>query len=297
MKKISFVIVNYNGEKVIESCLRSVFASENIFFDVIVVDNASQDKSIPHIKALFPKVHYILKESNTGFADGSNTGIRFALDHGADFVFLLNNDASIEKDTLSLLLRYAQEDARGIFSPFIRSSQNSQKVWFSGGKIHWFRMRATHHDSPQGISTPLPTEYLSGCALLIPKRAFFDVGLLDEDYFLYYEDVDWSLRARRAGYSLWVIPQAKAFHSEQSETRNLLKIYFLVLSGMIFFQKNAIGWKRLWWKGYLPLRILKNSLDRFFHLGDPAVTEKVHHAYADFQNNTPLHYYRSLRKK
>lgn len=295
MKKVSVVIVNYHGKGVIEQCLRSVFSSEEVFFDVILVDNNSRDGSLERVKEFFPKVRCLAQQENGGFAKGANTGIQFALEHGADFVFLLNNDAVVEKDCLALLVRYSEENEKGVFSPVVLSTKNPRKVWFCGGKINWLRMRAVHTECPTG-KEPIAVEYLSGCALFIPKRAFFDVGLLDTDYFLYYEDTDWSVRARRSGYDLWVIPQAEAVHQEQSEQRNPLKVYFLVLSGILFFQKNAVGWQRGWCHLFLFLRMAKNTIDRRFHLGDPLVTDNVFHAYADFRNGTPLRHYRALRK-
>ena len=297
MKKVFFVIVNYNGKEVLKECLRSVFVSEKVAFEVVVVDNASKDESLTEAKQLFPKAQYIAHKENKGFAGGSNSGIKFALEHGAEYVFLLNNDAVVEKDTIALLLQYAEKDRKNIFSPLVLSSRNPRKVWFCGGHIDWFRMRALHQKCTKEIKEPTRTEYLSGCALLIPKQAFYEVGLLDEEYFLYYEDADWSVRARQAGYALWVIPGAEVVHTEQSEKRNSLKVYFLVLSGLIFFQKNTSGLIKWWGYGYLFLRVCKNSFDRFFHLGDPLVTNNVSNAYADFRNKTPLRYYRSLRER
>lgn len=296
-KKVFFVIVNYNGKGFVETCLRSVFASEYTSFEVVVVDNASRDGSMTSIKQLFPKVHCLFHSENKGFSGGSNAGIKFALEHGAEYIFLLNNDAVVQENTLSLLMRYAVGEEKGIFSPIILSSKQPRRIWFCGGHIDWLRMRAVHLGCSGKGNKPAIAEYLSGCAILAPKRAFFDVGLLDEEYFLYYEDADWSVRARQAGYSLWVVPQAQVVHAEQSEKRNSLKMYFLVLSGLLFFQKNAFGWWRWWGKAYLFFRVFKNFLDRHLHLGDPYVTNNVYNAYVDFRDNAPLRYYRSLRER
>ncbi len=296
-KKVFFVIVNYNGNGVIETCLRSVFASEYTSFEIVVVDNASHDGSMTVVKQLFPKVHCLFHAENKGFSGGSNAGIKFALEHGAEYVFLLNNDAVVQENTLSLLMRYAAGENKGVFSPIILASQQPRRVWFCGGQIDWPRMRATHSKCADTGEKPVAVEYLSGCAILVPKRAFYDAGLLDEEYFLYYEDADWSVRARQAGYSLWVIPQAQVVHAEQSEKRNSLKVYFLVLSGLLFFQKNASGWLKWWGKTYLFLRVYKNFLDRYLHLGDPRVVNNVYNAYVDFRDKAPLRYYRSLRER
>lgn len=296
-KKVFFVIVNYNGEEVLEDCLRSVFSSEYLNFEVVVVDNASSDASMCIVKKFFPKAHCLFQGENRGFAGGSNVGIRFALEHKAEYIFLLNNDAIIKKDTIAVLARYAKNDPRGVFSPLVLSSENPERVWFCGGHIDWFRMRATHRKNFLVKTERISAEYLSGCALFIPKGAFYEVGLLDEEYFLYYEDADWCFRAREAGYRLWVVTKARVIHTEQSETKNPLKIYFLVLSGILFFHKNAKGYRRWWLSFYLRIRIWKNRLEKTFHLGDSITVHNVYNAYADFRNGTSLHYYRSLRER
>lgn len=297
MKKVFFVVVNYNGKEVIEACLRSIFASQYAGFEVVVVDNASRDGSMTLVKAQFPKVHCIFHETNTGFSGGVNAGIRFALEHGAEYVFLLNNDATVSEETVPILMRYAEKNPKSVFSPIVLSSREPRRVWFSGGNIDWFRMRAVHTEAKELSDTPYGTEYLSGCAMLIPKKAFFEAGLFDEAYFLYYEDADWCVRARSFGYALWIVPSAEVVHGEQSEKRNSLKIYFLVLSGLIFFEKNAFGFWRWWGRLYFFLRICKNETDRRFHWGDPVIVEKVSHAYKDFKNKVPLRYYRALRRE
>lgn len=294
MKRIFVVVVNYNGREVLSHCLRSVFLSEYKETQVVVVDNASKDGSIASVRARFPKAKYIFLEENIGFAGGVNVGIKYALEHGADFVFLLNNDAIVAPDTLSILVRYANQNPRAVFSPYIYQKDN-KNLWFCGGNICFWRMRATHTPC-QNTQTPFETEYLSGCALFIPKKAFFDVGLFDEEYFLYYEDADWSFRARVAGYELWMIPPSRVIHLEQSEKHNPLKTYFLVHSGLLFFEKNAPQWMRLWGKFFLRIRSIKNTFYRYFHFGNPKDVDAVYYAYRDISHHTPLRYYRSLRK-
>lgn len=297
MKTIFAVVLNFNGKGVIEACLRSLFASEDVLLRVVVVDNASRDNSMIRVKELFPRAHCIFNEENVGFAAGVNVGIRYALEHGADFVFLLNNDAVVEKDTLSILFRYAGQHPMAAFSPLIFSSKEKKRIWFCGGEIDWCRMRAQHRACEKLPEAPFLSEYLSGCAFFAPKRAFYDVGLFDDEYFLYYEDADWGVRAGQAGYALWVVPAAHAVHAEQSETENPKKLYFLVLSGVLFFLKNTTGWRYFWYRLFFFLRRCKNWGDRYFHWGDPRVVGQVYNAYRDAKYTLSLHHHCSVWKR
>lgn len=298
MKTIFAVVLNFNGIGVVEKCLHSLFASEGVRLQVVVVDNASKDASMQRVNTLFPKAHGIFNTSNRGFSGGVNVGIRYALEHGADFVFLLNNDAFVDRDTLSVLLRYAEQRPMAVFSPLIFSSDKKDAVWFCGGTIHWWNMRAQHTTCEKISSETLPflSEYLTGCALFIPKRAFYDVGLFDEEYFLYYEDADWSVRAKHAGYDLWVIPAAHAIHLERSNRETLKKLYFLVFSGILFFQKNSQGWKRVWISLFFLARRCKNRVDLWFGRKDQKIVRCVFNAYRDVKHANNLRHHRAIRE-
>lgn len=257
--KIFVIILNFNGKDTISACLHSVFNSHYPNFEVVFVDNDSKDGSFELAKSLFPKIHFIKNNSNIGFGRGNNIGIRFALEKMADYVFLLNNDAVLESNTLFNLVKIAQNKKEiGIFSPIIYSHN---KVWFSGGNIKFGNMKTEH-------STKIPkaeisiSEYVTGCAMLIKKEVFKSIGLFDEDYFLYYEDADFCLRARKNGFKSAVIKSAKVFHDEKSNENLEQKIYWLVLSGLIFFKKNTPLLFKPWVSFYLILRKIKNIFSK-----------------------------------
>jgi hypothetical protein len=279
--KIFAVILNYNGRDTIKMCLDFVFQSDYPNLEVVVVDNNSTDESLELAKKFFSKFHFIKNEKNLGFAAGNNVGIKFALEKMADYVFLLNNDARIEKNTLSELVRKTEERKDiGIASPLIING-NTNEVWFSGGKIKWFSMKAVHNFRPNS-KTPYETEYVSGCAMLIKKEVFRAVALLDEDYFLYYEDADFCLRAKKAGYDSLIVPYSRAFHFEKSELDKSGKIYWLVISGILFFQKNTPVFLKPWMYFYLFLRKFKNILD--LRDKNNEIARIVKKAYDDFKN-------------
>lgn len=277
--KIFVIILNYNGKDTIKSCLDSVFCSDYSNLEVVFVDNNSKDGSLEFAKNIFPKFHFIKNESNLGFSAGNNMGIRFALEKMADYVFLLNNDATLEKDTLSKLIRSAENSKAGIFSPIIFNGNG--KIWFSGGKIIWTKMRAIHINKKPNKKNSYPTQYVTGCAMLIKKEVFKKIGLLSEDYFLYYEDADFCLRAKKEGFDSIIIPEAKIIHYEKSELDLSNKIYWLVLSGLIFFRENTpLAFKALT-HPYLYLRKVKNIVDNLNNKNQYASVVKK--AYLDFK--------------
>lgn len=257
--KVFVVVLNYNGLRTISKCLSSIYQSNYANFEVVLVDNASTDGSLELVKQQFQKAHVILNQVNVGFAKGNNLGIRFALEKFAKYVLVLNNDAYLEPNTLETLVSYAEKNqAVGILSPLIFTA--NKKIWFAGGKIDWLRMRALH-DNSRALKVPYASDYLCGCSLFISQKLFQKIGLFDEKFFLYYEDADFSIRAKKAGFKIKIIPQARIIHDEQSESNKPQKTYWLVLSGIIFFRKHTPFFLKPWTFLYLMLRKIKNRRD------------------------------------
>lgn len=277
---IFVVILNYNGKDTLLSCLSSVYKSDYPKFEVVVVDNDSTDGSFELAKNQFSKVHFIKSPRNIGFAGGNNLGIRFALEKFADYVLVLNNDAYLKKDTLAKLIVAAKgKNLPGIINPLILNA-NGKRIWFAGGKIRWLEMKNVHLEKITA-KTSYETEYCTGCAMFIDKAVFRKIGLFDERYFLYYEDADFSFRAKKAGFELSVSPSAKVCHDEQSTLKNASKDYWLVLSGAIFFFSHGNFFQRLWILGYFQLRKLKNL---YLNVFKPSFqVSLVHQAYKDFR--------------
>ena len=272
--KVFVIILNYNGKETIQKCLKSVFQMDYPNFEVVVVDNDSKDGSLEIARSLFSKAHFIKNQSNFGFARGNNPAIRFALEKMADYVFLLNNDATIETNTIDKLVRAAEAEKNiGIFSPII---MNGSKVWFSGGEIKWFQMRTNH-------KTKIPEkeisicDYVTGCAMLIKKEVFKDTGIFDEDYFLYYEDADFCMRARKNGFKSAVVKSVRVFHDEKSNENMQQKTYWLVISGLIFSRKNT----PLFFKPSVFLYLILRKIKNRFSKNNLAPT--VRKAYLDYK--------------
>lgn len=277
--KVFAIILNYNGKETLLECIGSLHGSIYPNLEIVIVDNASTDGSLAIAKKKYPNIHYIVNSKNIGFSAGNNIGIRFALEKFADYVFLLNNDARISKKGIEELVAFAEKKHQtGIVNPLILSYDGS-RTWFSGGKIHWLSMKTTHAKSHRR-NDPNPIGYATGCAMLIKKNVFKKIGLFDEDYFLYYEDADFSQRALRSGFDIFLVPKAKAFHREESNQKNSRKTYWLVFSALLFFKKHAPFWLKLWYSPYFTARKCKNSLDCILRKNNDCLS--VREAYRDF---------------
>lgn len=270
--KIFVIILNYNGGKDLLKTIKNVVDSDYENLEIVLVDNNSSDDSLNLAKQWimtycsnennFPQIHFIKNKKNLGFGAGNNIGIKFAFENGADYVFLLNNDALVQENTISKLIDSVKNESEiGLVSPIIYSDLKYKNIWFCGGKINWWRMRAEHFNFGSEQVCLLTTEYVTGCAMLISKKVFEKVGLFDEIFFLYYEDADLSLRVKKAGLKNLIVSSAKVFHQEQSENNQSQKIYWLVLSGILFFKKHSDGFWRIYLNIYLFLRKFKNFLD------------------------------------
>jgi GT2 family glycosyltransferase len=277
--KIFIIVLNYNGGPELERCLAGLLSLNYPNFETVVVDNDSDDGSLERAREIFPRAAFIRNSQNLGFSAGNNVGIKYALERGARYVWLLNNDAEAESNSLARLVAVAEEDpAVGLASPLILNPDGA--VWFSGGKIDWWRMRAVQ-EREKIEKNNFASHFISGCAMLIRAEAFKNVGLLDEDYFLYYEDTDFSVRAKRAGWKLAVVPGSRVFHREKSEQDKKKKTYWLVLSGLIFFRKNTPWWGQPYIYLYTAARKIKNLIDVKKEQGEQTLV--VAKAYRDFR--------------
>lgn len=262
---VGIVVLNFNGMDCLSDCLSSLTRLRYDNKLIIVVDNDSADGSFEAAQKQFPQFDYIRNERNFGFARGMNIGIQRALERGAQWVWILNNDAEAEENSLELLLQVAETQPRaGLLSPYILSRPEGT-LWFGKGRVNTLRMRV-EHITPSQVerhSRYHESDFLTGCALLIKKEVFDRIGLLNEQYFLYYEDADFSLRAKNAGISLLAVPGARVHHEERSNMSNE-KLYYLVYSGLLFFSQIAVGWRKPYLWLYGTIRRIKNALDIAF---------------------------------
>ena len=246
MKTVGIVVLNWNGDELTIRCIESVKQSDYAEWQLVVIDNGSTDGSPEKIARLLPDVHLIRNPVNMGFAKATNQGIAWVLEHGADYALILNNDTRIDPRMISHLVQMASAcDDQAAVSPKMYQAANPDRLWFAYGRVNlWTGIFSNPaHNSIDGSQseTPREAEFLSGCCILIPKKIIQAVGAFDVRFFAYCEDVDWSLRCRRAGFKLRYCPMAKLWHGKQSDDApvSALRRYLLTRNHLWAMRKNA----------------------------------------------------------
>lgn len=209
-------MVNWNCADETLACIRSLGSSRFPTWRIYIVDNASTDSSVDQIRVHAPEVELILSSRNLGYAGGFNLAWPTAILDGADFIWLLNCDTLVAPSTLEHLIAASAVVGPAIFSPQIRYLEQREQVWYLGGLIDR-RMKTSHRTQANSSDGPedaqlLPTQWATGCSLYLSAEALRTLGPMDERYFLYLEDVDWSLRAQRMGVPTYCVPKAILYH-------------------------------------------------------------------------------------
>ena len=239
---ISIITINYNGLKDTCALLDSIPPSENL--EIIVVDNASREDEATHISQRYPHVTVVRSQENLGFAGGNNLGIKAA--HG-QYLFFVNNDTEIPEpqDIDKLIERFSASDRIGVVCPKIRFFWDHRPIQFAGytplSKITMRNRSIGFGEQDQGqYEHPHPTPYAHGAAMLVKREALEKTGLMPECYFLYYEELDWSVMFRRAGYELWYDPACTIYHKESQTTGQAspLRTYYITRNRLLFAKRN-----------------------------------------------------------
>jgi GT2 family glycosyltransferase len=220
---VYIIVLTWNGKADTLECLQSLQKLSYPNYKIIVVDNASIDGTAEEVLQLYPTVALIRNSSNLRFAGGNNVGIKAALKNQADYILLLNNDTTVAENFLSHLIEAAGSDEQvGMAGPKIYYHSDPKRIWYAGGKIDWWSGSISHsgvRETDNGqFEKNKTTDYVTGCAMLVKKNVIEKIGILDESYFIYGEDADWSLRAVRAGFELLFVPKAVIWHKVSVST-------------------------------------------------------------------------------
>ena len=279
--KIGIVTVLYRSESVLDDFMESLEAQTYRDIVLYVVNNASPDRSLEKIrllgkKASFP-VEVIDEPRNWGVAKGNNIGIRRALEQGCDYVLLSNNDVTLRPDTVEILLRGLEEEKADMAVPKIYFYDDPKRVWACGGTYHPFKGVTTqyglHQTDDGNYGRRLECDYSPTCFMLMRSDVFSRNGMMDEAYFVYYDDTDFMYRAvRKKGMRLVVIPESVMWHKESVSTGGVMgdfAIRYLTRNKWYFVRKNYSFTKRyvtfaymwLYSRLYLPLKFNRHQLD------------------------------------
>jgi len=243
--EVTIIILNYNGGEDVLACLESVMQIVHPRCEVFVVDNGSTDGSPDRIADRFPWVKIITTGSNLGFPAGNNIGIKQS---SGEWILLLNDDVVVDREILKDLIAAAEADPQvGIAGPAILYYKEPEKLWSAGGRINLCGF-TEHIDKGMGLEacrSPHYVDYITGCAMLIKRAVLAKIGLLDEDYFLYFEDADYCARARRAGFKCLYVPSPTVWHKADAEwITGPMQAYYYMRNGFIFARKNLKGLRR-----------------------------------------------------
>ena len=250
---IAVVIVNWNGRHLLDACLASTLAQRPAPARTIVVDNGSTDGSLAHLRAHWPDVVALDAGANLGFSAGNNLGIRDALSAGADYILLLNNDAELLPGALGELVAALEESGpeRWAAAPKILYRRDPGVIWSAGGRFAWWRGlsldRGTNERDVGQYDRPEPMEFANGCCLLVRSQVFREVGLLDDAYFMYFEDSELAARAGRTGARVAYRPAARVLHDVQGSTggtgsgSSSVALYYWTRNRYRFIARNVRG--------------------------------------------------------
>lgn len=262
MKHVVISLLNFNGKKNTLECLESLknIKRDNFRLTTVVVDNASSDGSAERIKHYvsdnkYDEIKIIENNKNLGFSGGHNVAIKYALESGADYVLILNNDTYVNSNFLEELLMTAEKNKSiGILSPKIyfasgfefhkdrySKSEIGKVLWYGGGEMDWAnvigRNRGVDEVDRGQYDKAEETEIATGCCILLTKEVVSSVGMFDEKYYLYYEDADLSIRAKRKGFNVFYVPKSIVWHKNAGSaggSGSILQDYYITRNRLLF---------------------------------------------------------------
>jgi len=248
---LAIIILNYNGQEFISECLESLRQLKTGTHSVhtLIVDNASTDNSPSLIASQFSEVTLIRNQENLGFAEGNNVGIRWALEKSFNAVMLLNNDTKVHPNLAKELITTDTPltSPKIYFYPGFefhhdryKAKDRGRVLWYAGGSIDWNNVLGIHRgvdEIDQGqYDQTTELDFATGCCLLIKREVFDTIGLLDPKYFLYFEDLDFCVRARRAQFAIGYVPRAILWHknAQSSQSGGQLHQYYFTRNRLLF---------------------------------------------------------------
>ncbi len=245
--KLSIITVNYNGLK--DTCALIETIPFNDTMEMIVVDNASNNDEAIIIQNKYPQVHVVRSDRNLGFAGGNNLGIKASK---GEYLFFVNNDTIFKDFNVQTLISRLESSHRiAMVCPKIRFAWGSNPIQFAGYTplspitVRNKAIGCGEEDRGQ-YDEPHPTPYAHGAAMLVKREAIEKVGLMPECYFLYYEELDWSMMMTRAGYEIWYDPACTIYHKESQATgqNSPLRTYYITRNRLLLVKRNIKGLKK-----------------------------------------------------
>ena len=242
---VYIILVNY---RVIELTIECIISLQKITYKnykIVVVDNSPNEGLDEELKQNFTSVILLKSDKNSGFAGGNNIGIKYAIENGAKYVVLLNNDTTVENNFLEPLLETFNDRSVGLATGKIMYSVDRDKIWYGGGKINWIRgggiMLGSGKSDNSEYNNKSEVTFASGCLFCLKSDIIEKVGVLNEDYFTYQEDTDYCVRLRRMGFSIIYEPKSKIYHQINATTQksDFPLLYYQFRNRLYFIKKHS----------------------------------------------------------
>ena len=272
---VAIIIVNWKKYDITLTCIESILNSTNSNFKIILVDNESDNKKVNNFKYR-NEIEIIQNKKNEGFSKANNIGIDYALKNNYDYTILINNDTIVEKNLIEVLLKTAQAKNFSVVQPLILK-YNGKEIWNAGGRINYFFgnfITIKKVGNSLNSSNEL-TEWLTGCCCLFKTKIFKEIGKLDERFFAYYEDVDFSLRLKKHGYKIGFTSKTHIYHYESfSSISNISKggklspyIHYLnIRNHILILKKHSYLFNPFGTRLYQIFKIISYSIYFIFRL-------------------------------
>ena len=286
--KLSIITINYNGLK--DTCELIDYIPFNNDLEVIVVDNASEKDEASLISAKYPQVKVIRSSQNLGFAGGNNLGIKAAQ---GKYLFFINNDTIFKEFNVQALIDRLESSPKiAVVCPKIRFSWGNHPIQFAGytplSKITVRNQAIGFGEEDHGqYDTPHLTPYAHGAAMLVKREALEKVGLMPECYFLYYEELDWSMMFTRAGFEIWYDPACTVYHKESQATgqNSPLRTYYIVRNRLLLVKRNWCGVTKYLTYAYLLGVVGVRDILKYALSGKWELLKATTNGLRDFYNN------------
>ncbi len=271
----AIIILNWNLPSDTAECINSILASKTTNYSIIIVDNNSSDDSIEQFKQKFgTKITLLQNQENLGFAAGVNVGIQYALKLQAEYIILLNNDTIVDSNMIEELKKAAAKTPEiGLLSPAVFYADTPEKVWrYGDNERPWLPipLKISTKETARHLPNAFQLDYITFCCALIKRQVFEHIGLLDERFFMYFEDADFCRRTREAKFKIYCVPKARMWHkvslsAVKDKPRNR---YERSWGRLQFFRTHPHGFLPTLFYPYLLGKLLATSIKDIL-TGDP----------------------------
>lgn len=266
---VAVILLNWNGLIDTRECVRSLLNATYPSLEIYIVDNASSNNEAATLMNEFPGVHVLPQSENLGFCKGNNVGIAKAMEDGAPYLLILNNDTIVPPDAVEkLMAEFADLPNAGALSPVILEYTPDERIWFA--RAEWDYSRAQFSLNPDKLpmaelknKSLWKSEFAVGCCLLTSAKVMREVGMLDERYFAYYDEADWCSRLERKGYLSYVTSSTLIYHKVSRSTPGPVSTYLMTRNRLLWMKENLSMAERFKSFSYLSKEFLWHLLNKW----------------------------------